>query len=317
MRKGRLKRFYPVKLDGIKTYPLKVRRSKFTIRDSGSPFAPGGSFKDFLDSLPRTFASKDLKYLTDIIVNAYRRGKVIALGMGAHPIKVGLNPIIIYLMKRGILNAVAMNGAGIIHDLEIALVGKTSEDVSEGIGTGSFGMAEETGRILNQAIVKGVSQRIGIGEAVGREILEGRYPNKDQSILAEGVRLGIPVTVHVAIGTDIIHMHPSAKGSAIGEGSYIDFKIFASVVSQLEGGLYINLGSAVIMPEVFLKALSTVRNLGHMVKRFTTVNMDFIQHYRPTTNVLGRPGGKGYALTGHHEIMFPLLAAAVLDRIGK
>ncbi len=310
-----MKRFRPIDLKKIKTYSLKGRRSKVSLSDLGSPFRPGKSFKVFLNSLPGVLAVRDFREVVEAIVSAHKREKVVVLGMGAHAIKVGVNPVIIDLMKRGVINAIAMNGAGIIHDFELASAGKTSEDVAESLRHGSFGMAEETARILNQAIIKGVSKGIGIGESVGREILRGKYPYMDKSILASGAKLNIPVTVHVAIGTDIIHMHPSASGSAIGEGSHIDFRLFTSVISQLEGGVYINLGSAVIMPEVFLKALTIARNLGHKVKRFTTVNMDFIQHYRPSVNVLTRPGGKGYALTGHHEIMFPLLAAAVLDRI--
>ncbi|MBI5199452.1 MAG: deoxyhypusine synthase family protein [Nitrospirae bacterium] len=291
--------------------------SKVSLPDFGTPFKPGRSFKDFLSSLPGILAAKDFKEVADTIAKAYKKRKPIVLGMGAHPVKVGLNPIIIDLMRRRIITAIAMNGAGIIHDFELASAGKTSEDVAESLIHGSFGMAEETGKILNQAIIKGVLKGIGIGESIGREILRGRYPYKDKSILATGAKLNIPVTVHVAIGTDIIHMHPDADGSAIGEGSHIDFRIFTSVISQLKGGVYINLGSAVIMPEVFLKALTIARNIGHKIKRFTTVNMDFIQHYRPSVNVIARPGGKGYALTGHHEIMFPLLAAAVLERIGR
>jgi deoxyhypusine synthase len=310
-----LKKIGPIDLKKIKTYSLKGRRSKVSLSDSSSPFKPGRSFTDFLVSMPGILAAKDFKEVVEAITNAHRKGRIVALGMGAHPIKVGLNPVIIDLMKRGILSSVSMNGAGIIHDFELASTGKTSEDVAESLKHGLFGMAEETGRILNQAIKKGVSEEMGIGESVGREILRGKYPYKDKSILATGAKLNIPVTVHVAIGTDIIHMHPSASGSAIGEGSHIDFRILASVISQLEGGVYINLGSAVIMPEVFLKALTIARNLGHKIKRFTTVNMDFIQHYRPSVNVLTRPGGKGYAITGHHEIMFPLLAAAVIERI--
>lgn len=310
-----MKKIGPIDLRKVKTYSLKGRRSKVSLSDSGSPFKPGSRFKDFLVSMPGILAAKDFKEVVEAITNAHRKGKIVVLGMGAHSIKVGLNPVIIDLMKRGILKAVSMNGAGIIHDFEIASAGKTSEDVGESLGHGSFGMAEETGRILNKAITEGVSKEMGIGESVGREILRGKYPYKDKSILATGARLRIPVTVHVAIGTDIIHMHPSVNGSAIGEGSHIDFRIFSSVVSRLDGGVYINLGSAVIMPEVFLKSLTLARNLGHKVKKFTTVNMDFIQHYRPSANVLIRPGGKGYAITGHHEIMFPLLAAAVLERI--
>jgi hypothetical protein len=238
--------------------------------------------------------------------------------MGAHPLKVGLSPLIIRLLERGGLQGVAMNGAGIIHDFEIAWAGRTSEDVAAEIGSGSFGMAAETGQRLNEAIRKGWEQGRGIGDAVGAMIQETRLPYRHLSITAAGYRLGIPVTVHVAVGTDIIHLHPEASGEAIGEGSHRDFRLFAALLSRLRGGVYLNLGSAVILPEVFLKALTLTRNLGYPVRDFTTVNMDFIPHYRPLTNVVRRPtldGGKGFHLTGHHEIMFPLLAAAVMEQI--
>jgi hypothetical protein len=223
-------------------------------------------------------------------------------------------------MKRGVISCLAMNGAGIIHDLELALVGKTSEEVEAGIDTGSFGMARDTAELLNGAIAHGAKQGIGLGQAVGDLICHGAFPHKTMSLLATGSRLGIPITVHVAIGTDIIHMHPSADGAAIGATSLEDFKRLTSVVAHLDGGVYLNLGSAVLMPEVFLKALTIARNLGHRVVDFTTVNMDFLQQYRPITNVVRRPtqaGGHGYTLTGHHEIMFPLLAAGVIEALGK
>jgi hypothetical protein len=221
-------------------------------------------------------------------------------------------------MERGIVTALALNGSVIIHDFELAFMGHTSEEVDTEINSGRFGMAEETGRLINQAINRGVRKGMGIGEAVGTWIEEQRLPHRKTSLLAAGVRLGLPVTVHVAVGTDIIHMHPAVDGAAVGEGSLHDFRTFAAVVAGLEGGVYLNLGSTVIMPEVFLKALTLARNLGHTVKRITTVNMDFLPHYRPLTNVVRRPtqqGGKGHSLIGHHEIMVPLLAAAVLERL--
>jgi hypothetical protein len=239
--------------------------------------------------------------------------------MGAHPIKVGLSPLIIDFMKRGILSAVAMNGAGIIHDFELAFIGETSEDVAASLKEGSFGMARETGLFLNNAIREGYEQQRGIGEAVGRAILRSRLPHQRLSILAAGARLGIPVTVHVGIGTDIIHMHPEVNGSALGEGSLKDFHTLTSVVATLKDGVFLNFGSAVILPEVFLKALSLARNLGHPVSNLTTVNLDFIPHYRPLANIVTRPtlgSGKGYHLTGHLEIMVPLLFASVLEEIG-
>jgi hypothetical protein len=239
------------------------------------------------------------------------------LGMGAHAIKVGLNPVILDLMERGIITSLSLNGAGIIHDFELALIGRTSEDVDKEILTGAFGMAEETGSMLNQAI-KSAGPEEGIGAAVGRMIQNGDFPYKGKSLLAAGFRLEIPVTVHVAIGTDIIHMHPSFDGRATGEAAQRDFLAFCSLVSDIEGGVYINLGSAVLLPEIFLKAVTLCRNLGHSLHHFTTVNMDFVQHYRPNTNVVRRPtqgGGRGFALTGHHEIMLPLLAAAVIEEL--
>ena len=241
--------------------------------------------------------------------------------MGAHVIKVGLSPVIIDLMEQGIIHAVALNGACIVHDFEIAFAGMTSEDVDAELSKGTFGMAEETGKYLNNAIKKGVKKGWGIGKSVGEMIENSNYPYKKLSILAAGARLGIPVTVHVGVGTDIIHLHTQMDGKATGEGSYRDFKLFAGVVSKLDEGVYLNIGSAVILPEVFLKAITLVRNLGYAVQNITTVNMDFIQHYRPLTNVVRRPTrdgtGKGYTLTGHHEIMVPLLSAAIFEELSK
>jgi len=254
------------------------------------------------------------------MVRAAFANKTMILSMGAHAIKVGLNPVIIDLLDRGIIKGLAMNGACIIHDAELAMAGKTSEDVASEIGAGRFGMAEETGRFLNEAISVGAEKGLGLGESVGAMLIREDFPFNRQSFLARAYELDIPVTVHVAMGTDIIHFHPSADGASIGKASHHDFRVFSSLVSELEGGVFINLGSAVIMPEVFLKALSLVRNLGYEVRDFTTVNMDFIQHYRPMTNVVHRPtldGGKGFSLTGHHEIMFPLLAAAVIEGLDK
>jgi len=304
-------------LENIKTYSLKSRKSKVRLQNLGSPFK-GDRFKEFLNSLPDTLAVKNLKETAKAIIKAKKSKRPVILGMGAHPIKVGLSPVIVNLMKNGVITAIAMNGACIIHDFELSLVGHTSEDVDEELSKGTFGMAKETGNGLNLAINQGVKNGKGIGKAVGDYILNGKFPYKDLSISATASRLNIPQTVHVALGTDIIHMHPEADGRLIGEGSLRDFKLFTSVVANLKGGVYINLGSAVIMPEVFLKALTLARNLGHNVKDFTTVNMDFIQHYRCCENVLRRPilsGGRSYALTGHHEIMFPLLAATIMEKL--
>jgi hypothetical protein len=306
----------PISLEWIKTYPLKDRSSKVCVDDFGRPWRPGGDMKDWLRSLPRILAGNEIGQLADSIVKAARSGKMILLGMGAHAVKVGLSPIIIDLMERGVIKGIAMNGAGIIHDSETAMAGKTSEDVSARLGDGTFGMAEETGRFLNEAIIEGARREQGMGTAVGAMLKREDFPYNRFSILARAFDLEIPVTVHVAIGTDIIHFHPNADGAAIGRTSHMDFRIFADLVSRLEDGVFINLGSAVIIPEVFLKALTLVRNIGKGPRVFTTVNMDFIKGYRPMTNVVHRPtmeGGKGYNLIGHHEIMFPLLAAAVIE----
>ncbi len=308
-------------LSTVKTYPLTRRHSKVRLTDSATVWKLGGSFKQFLGSLPDVLAVKTLRSVVRAIVRAHRRGRPVILGMGAHPVKVGLNPILVELMDRGIITAVAMNGAVIIHDFELALIGHTSEEVEAELDTGRFGMAEETGRMLNEAAVQGAKEGQGLGEAIGHYLnrYKSRFPNRDISLLATGARLGIPITVHVALGTDIIHMHPSADGAAIGAGSLLDFRRLATVVAGMEGGVYINLGSAVIMPEVFLKTIALGRNLGHRLTDITTVNMDFLPQYRPTTNVVRRPthkGGRGYSLIGHHEVMFPLLAAAVIEEIG-
>jgi len=273
-----------------------------------------------MESLPNILAAQDLREIVQRIALAVKQEKTIILAMGAHAIKVGLNPVILDLMDRGVITGIAMNGAGIIHDAELAMVGRTSEDVAAVLGGGRFGMAEETGKFLNGAIAEGARKGWGLGRSVGAMLLREQFPHNALSILARAREAGIPVTVHVAMGTDIIHCHPDADGASTGKTSHMDFRIFAGTVATLEQGVFLNLGSAVILPEVFLKALSLVRNLGHDVREFTTVNMDFVRHYRPMTNVVSRPtmeGGKGYALVGHHEIMFPLLAAGVIEALGR
>jgi hypothetical protein len=303
-------------LRGIKTSTLQKRKSKVDVSDFASPLPPGSTFKDFLESLPQFLAAADLKGVVSSIVTAVKGDKMVLWAMGAHPIKVGLNPLIIDLMERAVIRGLAMNGAGIVHDVEIAMAGKTSEEVEEGLDTGAFGVTKETAEFINGAIKEGHKAGWGLGEAMGRVLNKEEFPYRDMSICAAADRLDIPLTVHVAIGTDVVHIHPSTDGSLIGEMTYRDFRLFASLVASLQGGVYINVGSAVILPEVFLKALSAVRNLGHQVEDFCTLNMDFIQHYRPTQNVVRRPtakSGKGIALTGHHEIMVPLLAAAVIE----
>jgi hypothetical protein len=309
----------PINLTGLKTYPLESRKSKVDRADFAHPWKRGGSLEDFFDRIPKILAAKDFRAVVSAIAKAHKAGKPVVLAMGAHVIKVGLNPILIDLMARGIVSAVAMNGAGIIHDLELAMIGRTSEDVLEGLEHGAFGMARETADFLNRAISEAGKQDLGLGEAVGRAILEENLPFAKDSIFAIAAELGIPATVHVAIGTDIIHIHPGFDPGAAGKASHLDFRLFSSMVAGLEEGVYLNVGSAVILPEVFLKALTVVRNTGHKVQRFTAVNMDFIRHYRSTTNVVERPtsmGGAGYTLIGHHEIMVPLLAAAVVEALG-
>ncbi len=306
----------------LRTYPLRTRHSKVNMKDGATPWRRGGTFQKFLQTLPDILAGQTFNAVISAIVTARQRGKPVILGMGAHATKVGLNPILVDLMRKEVITAIAVNGAVVIHDFELAYQGHTSEEVEAEIDSGRFGMAEETGRIVNEAIVKGWQKGLGLGEAVGRYMTSHpkQFPHRRSSVLATGVQLGIPVTVHVAIGTDIIHMHPSANGEAIGGGSLEDFRKLAAVVSKMEGGVYINLGSAVFLPEVFLKTVTLGRNLGRSLKHITTVNMDFLSHYRPLTNVVKRPtqkGGKGYNLIGHHELMLPLLAAAVLERLGR
>ncbi|ADW18710.1 hypothetical protein Despr_2574 [Desulfobulbus propionicus DSM 2032] len=310
----------PVPLDfsGLNTYSVYGRHSKVSVADFAHPLQPGMTVRQLLAALPSQLAGVDFPDLVRRIAVAHEQQRPILLGMGAHVIKVGLNPILIDLMRRRIITAVALNGAGIIHDTEIAMVGRTSEEVADVLGAGAFGAAKETGEVLNGAIIDGARRGIGIGQAVGEMLLANGFPHNDQSLLAMAAHLKIPVTVHVAMGTDIIHIHPSVDGAAIGQAGHHDFRVFCRLVSELEGGVYLNVGSAVLLPEVFLKALTVVRNLGHQVKQFTTANFDFIRHYRPATNVVHRPtleGGKGFNFTGHHELLLPLLAAAVLDEI--
>jgi deoxyhypusine synthase len=309
-------KYKPLDVAKIKTYSVKDRMSKASADAAAVPHVKGGSFDEFVNKLPGFLAADDLRAVAGAVVNARRNDRPVILGMGAHPIKVGLSPIIIDLIQKGVITAFASNGASIIHDFEMSFMGKTSEDVARELCTGTFGMGQETGGMVNRAVRDGVSKGYGIGRSMGQFIDASDFPNKDRSIFRAAFRADIPATVHVAVGSDIIHMHPEADGAAIGEGSLRDFRLLSAVVADLEGGVFINLGSAVVLPEVFLKALTVARNLGHKVEEFTTVNMDFIQHYRPRENVLKRPTmikGRCYALTGHHEIMFPLLAAMIIE----
>jgi hypothetical protein len=303
-----------------RTYPLRARASKVAAVALGRALEPGLGFAEWLERLPDILAARDLRFAADTIARARIAGRAVVLGMGAHAIKVGLAPILIDLLERGVLTGIALNGAGVIHDFEIAMAGMTSEDVGPGLDRGRFGMARETGAVLNQVISRAAKAGLGLGEAVGSHIERSRYPYKQLSLTAAAARLGVPLTVHVAVGTDIIHMHPSADGAAIGATSLRDFHRLAEVVAGLAGGVYINLGSAVVLPEVFVKALNLARNLGHRVRPITTIDLDFIRHYRPAVNVVSRPtasGGRGLQITGHHELLFPLLAGAILERLAE
>lgn len=313
-------KYKPLDFSGITTYPISERKNKMNVKDDFAlPVTAGMSVSDLLASLPRQLGASSLNRVIDAIVAARQKGKPVVVAMGGHVIKCGLQPVLKSLIEAEVITAVALNGAGSIHDFEIALIGATSEDVGAVLHAGTFGMARETGQDINQALKRGVEKGMGYGESIGRMILERELPFQEESLQALCVKKGIPVTVHVAVGTDITHQHPSADGAVIGAASYHDFRLFTSVVSELgDGGVYLNIGSAVLLPEVFLKALSVAQNLGFHVDHFTTANFDMQQHYRPLTNVVKRPTSgesRGYTVTGHHEIMIPLLAAGVLDRI--
>lgn len=308
----------PLDLSGVRTYPLASRVSKVSVLDFGKPHAKGAGLKAFVASLPNLLAAEQLRAVAANVARGRERHRPLIWGMGAHVLKVGLAPLIIDLMERGFITAIALNGAGIVHDFETAVAGQTSEEVDAVLGKGEFGMARETGEEINRAIVAGDRDGLGLGASIGR-YLERRRGTKFKrlSILAAAWRLQIPATVHVALGTDIVHMHPSCDPAAVGRASHLDFRILASEVARLGGGgVYLNIGSAVLLPEVFLKAVTLARNLGHTLRDFTTANFDFIQGYRPNTNVVNRPTrgvGRGYSLTGHHEIMIPLLAALLVE----
>ena len=313
-------RFPPADLSSVRTYPLAERTHKVTVDQFGAPLDGTGSLASFLDGLPRLLGAQSLRDLADAIVSAREKDRPVVLAMGAHVIKVGLGPVVAQLMEEGTVTAVALNGAGAIHDWEVAAVGATSEDVSAVLHHGRFGMAAETGRALNGAAAEAAARGAGFGETLGRQIVEADLPHRRFSVLARAFELDIPVTVHVALGSDIVHQHPSADGAAIGQATFTDFRRLVTVVSQLSGGVWINLGSAVQLPETFLKALSVAENLGHAIEGFATANLDMIRHYRTEENVLRRPTqgkGRAFALTGQHEILLPLLAAAIAHRRGR
>jgi len=314
----------PITLGAVRTYPLASRKSKVSVRDFAKAPSANPSLTKFLDSLPNILAADNLRHLLGAIHAAQKQRRAILWGIGGHVIKVGLGPVLIDLMKRGFISGIAVNGAALIHDFEIALVGNTSEDVAAGLGEGQFGMAEETGKYLNEIAALSHRIRIGYGEAAGQFLSSGMIAvkHRDCSVLLAAYRHRIPVTIHLAIGTDIPHMHPAANGAALGAATHHDFRLFCALVEQMHpGGVYLNWGSAVLLPEVFLKAVSVVRNLGVPLRPITTANFDFIQHYRPLQNVVKRPTASargrsgpeshGYAITGHHELLLPLVAAAL------
>ena len=309
----------PLALEGVATYPLSRRPSKVALRAFARPHRPGASFSSFFDGLPRVLAGETLRALRDEILRARSRGRPVVWGLGAHVLKVGLSGVLIDLMERGYVSALALNGAGIVHDFELAVAGKTSEDVAGGLAAGAFGMARETGEEVNRAVTEGDADGLGVGAAVGRYLSERRPRPRhlEASVLAAAWRLGLPATVHVALGTDIVHVHPACDPAAIGRATHLDFRLFAAQVARLGGGgVYLNVGSAVVLPEVFLKAVTLARNLGHVLEDFATANLDFIQSYRPGVNVVERPvegTGRGYRLTGHHELTIPLLAASLVE----
>lgn len=316
-----LSRYQEIDLHRIRPISIARRKSKVQKLFLAKPVVPGSSFWDFWEGLPSILAGKDIKTLVEKIVFAIGKKKPVLWMCGAHVIKVGLSPVLIQLMKEGAVSGLAFNGAGVIHDVELAYFGHTSEEVDQNIQNGTFGMVKETAEMINSAVVEGFKQGLGFGEAIGKRILEDQAPYRDQSLFAEAYRLKIPATVHVALGTDIVHQHPSCDGKAIGELSLRDFRIFAHLVSQLHnGGVVLLFGSAVILPEVFLKALSVARNIHKKVTGFTTATFDMFSHYRPRRNVVERPtwkSGKGFSFIGHHEILLPLLALAIEETLDR
>jgi hypothetical protein len=307
----------PLGLEDVKTYPLASRPSKVALEDFARPLEESASVRQFLRGLPNILAVKSLRELAAQMRRARALHRPIIWGIGGHVIKTGLAPVIIDLMRRGFVQAMAANGSVLVHDTEIALAGSTSEDVDASLGAGAFGAAEETGKLLNEAAREAARDGLGLGEAMGRALLASDPPHKDYSLLCAAYSLRLPFTAHVAIGADIAHFHPSADGAALGQATHTDFRLLAELVRRMDGGgVYLNIGSAVVLPEIFLKAVTLVRNLGHPLADFTTANFDFIQSYRPLTNVVRRPtadgAGRGYSITGHHELTIPLLAAELL-----
>ncbi len=307
----------PLGLEGVNTYSLAERPSKVSVEDFARPVEPDASLRDFLKTLPNILAVQTLRELAARMRRARRLGKPVIWGIGGHVVKTGLAPLIINLMQRGFVSCVAANGSVLVHDAEIALVGSTSEDVDATLGAGAFGAADETGRLLNNAAREGARDGIGLGEALGRALVNIKPKHPELSLLCAAYEARVPFTAHVAIGTDIAHFHPQADGASLGATTHTDFRLLSEMVRRMDGGgVYLNIGSAVILPEVFLKTVTLVRNLGHTLEDFTTANFDFIQSYRPLTNVVRRPvsngAGRGFSVTGHHELTIPLLAAELL-----
>jgi deoxyhypusine synthase len=309
----------PIDLSKVRTIPLRSRSNKVERERFARPSQRGRSFVDFFASLPGILAGNDLRSVVEAIVAAHRAKRPVILGMGGHVIKCGLSPILIDLMERRIITTIAMNGSAAVHDCEIALIGETSEDVAAGLRDGTFGMVRETGDLMNRGLNRVLEEPTrGMGDLLGDELQRVDAPFRSYSVLAAGQTLGVPVTVHVAVGTDIHHMHPTANGAAIGQATFNDFRILSSAVSQLSGGVYLNVGSAVVMPEVFLKAFTIAQNLGAQLQDYVTVNMDMQAHYRPSENVVRRPAsvaGRGYTLIGRHELLIPLIAQAVVESL--
>jgi hypothetical protein len=307
----------PIDLEHVQTYNLRDRPSKVAIADLAVPPETSDSMTEFLAKLPNILAVRDLREIAERVRRARELGKPVIWGFGGHVIKTGLAPIVIDLMHRGFVSAIAGNGSVLVHDAEIAMVGSTSEDVDATLGKGDFGAARETGEMLNAAAERGMADGVGLGEAMSRQLTEQDLPYSDRSILCQAYAQKVPVTAHLTIGADIGHFHPSANGAALGSTSHTDFRLFCSIVKEMNGGgVYINYGSAVVLPEIFLKAVTVVRNLGHDLQDITTANFDFVQRYRPMTNVVHRPtangAGRGFSITGHHELTMPLLAAQIL-----
>jgi hypothetical protein len=305
----------PMDLHGLKTYDLGSRPSKVFHDDLGRPLGAGASVADWLDALPRQLAGNDVRRVSDHLARAHRDGRTVVAALGGHVIKTGCGPYLIDWVRRGLLSAVVLNGAAAIHDLELAVAGKTSEDVAAQLPTGRFGMARETADAFAVAARAGAENELGLGRALGRHLDGLGCPHADSSLVLAAYRAGIPCTIHVALGTDIVHMHPHVSGGALGEASMIDFRLLCSVVATLHAGVWLNLGSAVVLPETFLKAVSVVHNFGHDLDGLVTVNVDKQGQYRSRVNVLERPASEGIELIGHHEILLPLLHAAVACRL--